>query len=469
MSFDHGKQEPLSQNIESGASLSYYDLMGNLPETVGISGMKTVASIRQGELYLRTALLGIGALAVWRGYGDVVPLLLYILHVVGTFWLRLYLERAPRQVPPRTYLMLGILDLVNVWSYAAVILYFGTSADISLTILAFFMFAGFYMHTLGRRSEIAVLLTNDIVTQVVILTVEIGWILNSYAVGRDPAFFSLRNTLILTFGGIALHLYFLLLCRNIRRARRDLQRAQHSRIVNERLLAIGQLSGGIAHDFNNMLTAVLGNIELYQLSTDPKEKDALICEAHTAARSGADLTAQLLAYARRAHLQPVRIDIGQALAHCEPRLRECLHGNQTLRLVVERQAVGAMVTLDRVQFCGVLAGLAENAADAMADDGVLTVSARRWSEPEMGVTVAVHDNGSGISPEILPLVFEPYFTTKPKGHGTGLGLAMARGIVEQSGGRMELVSEGGRGTTVLIHLPAAGANVGAVAKAQSVT
>lgn len=456
MSFDQTSIRTRASLPARDIDLSYPDLLrGGLsaPEPVDISELKTIAALQHGELYLRLILLGAGALTFLIARNDAIPLLIYGVHLVGTLIVRTYIASRAVRVARRVYLAIALGDLFNVASYASGILYFGTSFDASLTILAFMMFAGFYMHTLGERSRLPTMLANDIAIQVCVLAVQIIWIVLSYRSGLHPELLDRANSTIMVFGGLGLHAYFLLLCANIRRARQKLAVTQERRVADERLMAIGQLSGGIAHDFNNMLTAVLGNLELAQLSRNPAEAEECIRDAERAARSGAELTAQLLAYARRAHLRPELVSLGQALDACSPRLRECLHGRQSLRVVIDEPSRLAVVTLDQGQFCGVLASVLENASDAMADGGVVTITAGLVSAPERGVFFEVKDNGEGIAPEILPLVFEPYFTTKPKGHGTGLGLAMARGIVEQSGGRMKLASELGRGTTVSIFLP----------------
>ncbi|WP_419411384.1 sensor histidine kinase [Primorskyibacter sp. 2E107] len=344
-------------------------------------------------------------------------------------------------------------DLVSVAVFGATILYFGTSHDPVFVILAFLLFAGFYMHSLGERSQIMMLLSNDILLQAVVLALQVVWIWRSYLAGEHPAVFTLGNTLIMMFGILGLHVYFLMLCRSIRRTRRQVMEAQERRIADERLLAIGQLSGGIAHDFNNMLTAVLGNIELMRLTENHEERQSLMDEAEVAARSGANLTAQLLAYAGRAHLRPRKVDLVAMVNESVEAIKPVLKPKQTLRVLVRNEADLPPVLIDAGQFTSVLEQLLDNAADATPDDGVITVTVRGLGPK--GASVEVRDTGTGISAEILPLVFEPYFTTKPKGHGTGLGLAMARGIIEQSGGQLKISSESGVGTDALITLPAA--------------
>lgn len=459
MSFDQRKEAPpAAPKVLKSADVSFLDYVKrdrDLSGQIDISVVRSVFAVRKSELILRMLILGIGALGLFVLMDDIVPPALFLIHFIGVFLVRLFIRRQPKIVGYAVFAVIVLGDFINVAVFGAMIVYLGTSGDISYSILAFFLFAGFYMHTVGDRIAMKALLTNDVLVQATVMTLQIVWIWGEYKSGANPSVFTFANTMLIIGGGVALHLYFLLLCRDVQSARLQLQEAQRRRIADERLLAIGQLSGGIAHDFNNMLTAVLGNLELMRMTGESKERDDLLKEAEAAARSGAELTAQLLAYARRAHMSPRPMSVLDALQSCEPRLRDELRGNQTLMMNTETADTLPKVFLDSPQFCSVLSGVVENAVDAMDDEGQVVVTTHRAKVPEGGVTVEVRDTGHGISPEILPLVFEPYFTTKPKGHGTGLGLAMARGIVEQIGGRMDMTSEPGRSTTVRIHLPPA--------------
>ncbi|WP_136441529.1 sensor histidine kinase [Pacificoceanicola onchidii] len=455
MSFDQSKEATAPRNTANSAEISLFGCLADRKRHVDISAFRSVFAFRQAELLLRLVLLAFGVLLVHVLMDDMVPLFLFLGHFAGVLLIRFFISRLRGVITAGTAAKIIAGDFVNVALFGAMILYFGTSGDLSYSIVALVLFAGFYSRTLGDRNALKPLFFNDMVVQATVLLLQIYWIWGEYRSGAHPEFYTETNTFLMLCGAVSLHLYFLLLCRDVRSARIAAQAAQRRRIADERLLAIGQLSGGIAHDFNNMLTAVLGNLELMRITGDQKEREGLLYEAESAARSGATLTAQLLAYARRAHLIPKPIGIAEVLADCEPRLRECLTGNQTLELSLDPKANLPMVLLDAPQFCSVLAGVVENAVDAMQDDGRITISAYPATVPEGGVTVEVNDTGHGVSMEILPLVFEPYFTTKPKGHGTGLGLAMARGIVEQIGGRMEMTSQQGVRTTVYIHLPPA--------------
>ena len=226
----------------------------------------------------------------------------------------------------------------------------------------------------------------------------------------------------------------------------------------QKMEAVGRLAGGVAHDFNNSLTAIGGFASLIAAdSNDPESREA----AETilaASQHAADLTRELLAYSRKSMLQPQIIDVNEMVGAIRPMLRRLI--GEDVSVVIESNAPGATVRADRGGLERVLLNLAANARDAMPGGGRLTISTERragWPPPDTReadwVAVSVADTGAGIPFELHSQVFDPFFTTKPVGSGTGLGLAMVKGFVAQSGGRVALRSEPGRGTTIEIMLP----------------
>jgi PAS domain S-box-containing protein len=232
----------------------------------------------------------------------------------------------------------------------------------------------------------------------------------------------------------------------------------------QKMEAVGQLTGGIAHDFNNLLMAVAGNLELAQLEDPGLVDNELIESALGAANRGAKLVKRLLTFSRRQELRPEAVDLAPKLAEMEMLLRTTLGEKIALALTVPPTLPPPRV--DAGQLESALLNLAINARDAMPDGGALTISARTQtlaageSELKAGdyVVVAVADTGQGISPEGLPRVFEPFFSTKPVGAGSGLGLSMVYGFARQSGGVARITSVEGQGTTVSLWLPVADAD-----------
>jgi two-component system cell cycle sensor histidine kinase/response regulator CckA len=244
------------------------------------------------------------------------------------------------------------------------------------------------------------------------------------------------------------------------------------RELEERLLqiqkmdALGRLSGGIAHDFNNMLAVIAGCTELArQLIPDDHPATGELIEIQHATERATALTRQLLAFAHRQRFEPRPIDLNTLILDMQKLLRRLIRENITLntRLAPDLWLVRA----DPGQIEQVLVNLAINARDAMVDGGVLTITTENAViddafdnrhpslNPGMYVRLTVSDTGVGMDEETRRRAFEPFFTTKKPGEGTGLGLATCYGIVVQHGGAIELTSEPGCGTTVIIYLPRA--------------
>jgi len=243
--------------------------------------------------------------------------------------------------------------------------------------------------------------------------------------------------------------------------------AEQALIRAQRLESLGQLTGGVAHDFNNLLTVVLGNVSLLKAlaGQDMTAQDESLAEIERAGRRAADLTKQLLAFARRQPLMPRVVELAVSVAGAEPMLRRVLGDRVALKVVPA--ATQCLANADPVQIETALLNLCVNARDAMPGGGTVIIEvgkatldenyARSVGDAAPGrySLIAVNDSGSGIAPEDLPRVFEPFFTTKGPGKGTGLGLSMVYGFVRQSGGHLKVYSEPGRGTSVKMYFPEA--------------
>ena len=244
------------------------------------------------------------------------------------------------------------------------------------------------------------------------------------------------------------------------------RRLQAEAIVRQaqKMEAIGRLTGGIAHDFNNLVQVIGSNLELLAREL-PAEGAAMrwLRYAVAGADRGARLTAQLLAFARRQPLDPRVLNLGRVVRDLTDLLQRTL-GEQ---IEVEAIVAGGLwnAAVDRSQVESAILNLAINARDAMPDGGKLTLEvanaslddayAARHAEVTAGqyVMLAVSDTGTGMSPETATRVFEPFYTTKTEGRGTGLGLSQIYGFVKQSGGHIKIYSELGHGTTVKVYLP----------------
>jgi PAS domain S-box-containing protein len=233
---------------------------------------------------------------------------------------------------------------------------------------------------------------------------------------------------------------------------------------SQKMEAVGKLTGGVAHDFNNVLQVIGGNLQLAGQESNGNESltRRLAC-AHEAVERGAKLASQLLAFARRQPLEPVALDVSRLLRSSDDMLRRVLGETIELETVVSGGLWNTLADPNHLQ--NVIVNLAINARDAMDGAGRLTLEAgnamlddeytRHHDDLASGqyVMIAVTDTGRGMTPETLAQAFEPFYTTKPEGRGTGLGLSMAYGFMKQTGGHIKLYSEPGHGTTVKLYLP----------------
>jgi len=222
---------------------------------------------------------------------------------------------------------------------------------------------------------------------------------------------------------------------------------------SQRLESVGQLAGGIAHDFNNFLSVIRGYARFIidGLPADsPLRKDA--DEVARAADRASKLTNQLLVFSRRDVVQSRVIDLGEVLRDITSLLRRTLSEDVDLSVSIEDGLFA--VEADPSQIEQVLVNLVVNARDAMPDGGRLAVELANDGTPgDPHVRLTVRDSGHGMGPEVLERAFEPFFSTKPKGQGTGLGLATVYGIVTQAGGSVDIASQPGEGTTVSVLFP----------------
>ncbi len=230
----------------------------------------------------------------------------------------------------------------------------------------------------------------------------------------------------------------------------------------QKMEAIGQLTGGIAHDFNNLLGVIIGNVEfLLDVVRDDQGSSELAREILNSALSGADLTRRLLAFARRQTLQPRRIDLNAYLPNHLAIVRRLI--GETIQITTTLSDDLWPTRADPSQVGDALLNLAINARDAMPHGGRLSIQTanarlgpnQQDAEVTPGdyVVLSVTDTGTGMPPELLARVIEPFFTTKAPGAGSGLGLSMIYGFAKQSGGFLAIDSEPGSGTTVRLYLP----------------
>ncbi len=245
----------------------------------------------------------------------------------------------------------------------------------------------------------------------------------------------------------------------------ELEAAQDALRQAQKMEAVGQLTGGLAHDFNNLLAGISGSLELLQTRVAQGrigDLERYLVAAQGAAKRAAALTHRLLAFSRRQTLDPKPTDVNRLVAGMEELIRRTVGPEVAVEVVA---AGGLWATLvDPNQLENALLNLCINARDAMPGGGRLTIeTGNKWLDergarerdlaPGQYVSLCVSDNGTGMAPEVIARAFDPFYTTKPIGMGTGLGLSMVYGFTRQSGGQARIYSEPGQGTMVCLYLP----------------
>ena len=253
---------------------------------------------------------------------------------------------------------------------------------------------------------------------------------------------------------------------------RQREKAEDALRQAQKMEAVGQLTSGLAHDFNNLLTGVLGNIELAASRNREPGVEHLLQAASRSATRGARLTQQLLAFGRRQHLRARTVDLNALIRGTEDMLARTIGPMVAIELELSPRAWPAFVDPTQIEIA--LVNLAINSRDAMPRGGVLTIGTDNVSADAAGrpsdlaeegdfVMISMTDTGTGMDATTVARAFEPFYTTKEVGKGSGLGLSQVYGLAKQSGGGVRIESELGRGTTVRLYLPRSAAKVGETA------
>ena len=426
--------------------------------TFDISRVKRLDKPDNAEIKMRALFLGVSCLLLYFTY-DMVEMLVW--YAVRMGWLAGYFLLL-RQLPDRiSFLQTIILTSVIV---ADGFLYVGLSIYFWQLEMPVFM------------AYAMIIITTAMITVVWIRAEEpYLWICDIFAIATCMMTLPIVHYLsgkpvthvLLLAGTFALVLiYFVFSLWTVWKNRTEFRTAQHIEMERTKVEAMGRLTGGVAHDFNNLLTVILGNIELSRLVEDDKDRDDLLDEAHAAGERAARLTAQLLSFSRQSVLSPREVDVSEVIDSAQKFLMRLLPASVHITRTGDLHSL-PMVLLDTSKLEAVVINLAINARDAMPNGGRLKIgavarqvrsSARMevlGAKPGRYVVLIVEDEGEGIAEEILDRVTDPFFTTKPVGEGSGLGLSMAKGFAEQSGGTLTIDSEIGEGTRVQIYLPVA--------------
>lgn len=413
----------------------------------------------RGEIALRWGIVLAGGAVLWRVTGSsVFPAWSVTYIAIHAIYLRLLLSNAP-PVPAGAFRGLLGLNFLSSLSYAAMPVYLMLQDGAGLRFIGVCGFLGMCLHNLVRHRGLRLVAAWDAMLMSAGAALA-GWAFIGTATSAGEA------ALILTGTG-ALTGYFLVSYLGNLRLRDRLASAETLSAEARKMEAVGRLTGGVAHDFNNILTVILGNLDLYdELQTDA-ERDGVVTEARLAASRAATLTAQLLSYSRRAPLLPEVITVGDYLrgfrAMCDRLLPE------TVSVICDTGRPGLTVHADPNQLTTALLNLVINARDAMPEGGCITITAAPRdlgpgkaagagaARPLSGAftAITVRDQGPGIAPEMMADVLTPFFTTKPVGKGSGLGLSMVLGFAEQTRGALTLRNRDDGGLEAELLLPRA--------------
>lgn len=409
------------------------------------------------EMVLRIIGISSGGLALW----------IYDGAIVGPVWAAVYfvslctsylLLRHRTGAEPRKTLACYATFIFSLCTYLSLPIYVMITGDPLMVFCGAMALIAYAVFALYRPAPPGLLGHIDIV---------IAWVLSAVAaITFLPLATSIFPQMIMLFLCAMMAIYYSMSVRQTRAARANFQKAADRSLEAQKMEAIGRLSGGIAHDFNNILTVLQGSLELYHEVPEGPERDALVKEARDAGTRATALVAQLLSFARRAPLETRCHDANALVAELHTLAQRLLPAGVDLHL---RDVEGsAWVLADSNGLHSALLNLILNANDAMNGRGAITLAVDMVAGPaaeansgpaqcpgDAHLCFSVADDGPGMPPEVEQRAMEPFFTTKPVGKGSGLGLSMAMGFAEQSGGALR-IKTGPDGTTASLHLPIAG-------------
>jgi two-component system cell cycle sensor histidine kinase/response regulator CckA len=301
---------------------------------------------------------------------------------------------------------------------------------------------GIAMYTLGRPVALRSASIFDILLVVALVT--------NTAVSVILTANGFLQVAVIMASALAVMVYYTVTVQQLLDMQDELRQSQIELANARKSESVGRLVGGVAHDFNNILTAVMGNLDLYDRLEAADDKSEAIWEARMAAERAAKLTAQLMASSQKAMLSPRRIDLAKHVEEILPLAQRLLPDTTVLRCDI--QAPDVWVTIDTAQFTASVLHLVVNACEAMDHHGAVTLIVRLNKKEDMAEFV-VSDLGGGIPSDQIELVQEPFYSTKAPGKSSGMGLPMVRGFVVQSGGSLDFHNRPGSGLDVIMRLP----------------
>ncbi|MEL7165763.1 MAG: ATP-binding protein [Pseudomonadota bacterium] len=401
------------------------------------------------EILVRVAFLTFAGISSGIAFRDNVYFALTVVYLLAQALFLLLLHRGPDTASRRHAVAVYALGCGVMGSVMSAAVYTWASYPGFGSLLALMLVFAAMMNSIGMR------IREPIAPLVERVTISVAVLALIVVVVRDNALGDVEMSMqiVSLLGGLA---YYLIAFRSVRQAHMELNRQQEKALQSARLQAIGQITGGVAHDFNNLLAVIRGNLELRKellgSGASQDEAEALLVEVEKATDRAVDTTRDLLSYTGRMPLKAEQVDVAAIVSDMMPMLQRAIPAAVTLNFAGDEDL--PKVQVDARELRTVLLNLVLNARDAMSGRvGEITITALHNDAGE--VQVRVQDTGVGMAPETLAHATEPYFTTKPAGMASGLGLAMAQGFAVQSGGQLELNSAVGEGTSVTLTFPVA--------------
>ncbi len=405
------------------------------------------------ELITRHLLLLLIILLGYVIYGYTLPFVWFLAYAATTAGTVTLLKQLATEARFRTYLRILAVFAIRIALYRIFLIYLWFHEQPEFQIPAVCMLLAAVRFSINQKSRIrtysAIQAVGD---SAVLLSISIIYLL------------VLPHTIVNLAAGLsfaALLVYYLVTLQQAYVGLATIEEMERRSIQSQKMEAVGRLTGGVAHDFNNILTVVMGNLELYREIDDPAEKEAIVVKAREAAERAGVLTAQLMAFSRQTPLRQEIVDTRAFLTELNKLTERVLPANILLDYTSSEDC--QQMWIDRTQLEIALLNLIINARDAMPKGGVIRLIAENYrtgdtapsaTQPDSDyVELTLRDEGEGISGDVIDKVFDPFFTTKAIGEGSGLGLSMAKGFIEQSGGNLQIKSSPGQGTEVCMLIP----------------
>lgn len=397
------------------------------------------------EILTRHAIIAGAAIILWFSTGQTLMLIWGFGYILLNAVYILVLRAPKLPMGRRTYCALFLASMVISTWYAGMTVYLSTLDGRVYEFIGICGLIGLGLYNLSRHTDLTYLATWD--TLLITLCV-IGIVLGFVA--KTDTF---THQIAIVFGGFAINTYYMMTYLSIMRTRATLRRAQEAEVQSQKMRAIGQLTSGIAHDFNNILTVIRGNLDLASELPDPQERETMLDEARAGTDRAAHLVRQLLAFSRKSQMRRSDIALAPFLEDFAMSLRRLLPETVGVTLCATLPEVS--LRADRQLLETALLNCAINARDAMQPQGGVLRVAAIENTAARELAILIEDTGPGVPPAMIDRITEPFFTTKPVGEGSGLGLSMVKGFAEQSGGRLELRNMPSGGLQVALILPLA--------------